>query len=72
MAAPAASAEPDTKFGSCRQMWAVDPNGVALNKRAIKRAVRQGFKKPLLCPIAYGANKRLDRDRDGVVCERRR
>ena len=38
----------------------------------IKRAVKQGFRKPLLCPTAYAANKRLDRDRDGVACERPR
>jgi hypothetical protein len=72
LGAPTASAEPDTKFSTCRQMRAVDPNGVALNKRAVKRAVRQGFAKPLLCPVAYDANRRLDRDRDGVACERRR
>ncbi len=70
-AAPAA-AEPDTRFGSCKAMRAVDPNGVALTQRAVKRAVKQGYRKPLLCPIAYDANKRLDRDRDGVACERRK
>jgi len=70
-AAPA-SAEPDTRFGSCREMRAVDPNGVALTKRAVTRAVKQGFRAPLLCPVAYDANRRLDTDRDGVACERRR
>jgi hypothetical protein len=70
--APPASAEPDTRFGSCREMRAVDPNGVALTKRAVSRAVKQGFRAPLLCPIAYDANRRLDADRDGVACERRR
>jgi hypothetical protein len=72
LAAPPAAAEPDTRFGSCREMRAVDPNGVAINERAIKRAVKQGFRAPLLCPIAYEANKRLDTDGDGVACERRR
>ena len=67
-----AAAEPDTTFSSCRAMRAVDPNGVALTQRAVKRAVKQGYRKPLLCPIAYDANKRLDRDRDGVACERRK
>jgi hypothetical protein len=70
-ASPAA-AEPDTKFGSCKAMRVVDPNGVALTQRAVKRAVKQGYRKPLLCPIAYDANKRLDRDGDGVACERKR
>ncbi len=70
-AAPAA-AEPDTTFGSCKAMRKVDPNGVALTQRAVKRAVKQGYRKPLLCPVAYDANKRLDRDRDGVACERKR
>ena len=72
LAAPAASAEPDTRFGSCREMRGVDPNGVALNNRAVKRAKRQGFRTPLLCPVAYDANRRLDTDRDGVACERKR
>ena len=70
--APPASAEPDTRFGSCREMRAVDPNGVAISTRAAKRAVKQGFRTPLLCPVAYEANRRLDTDRDGVACERRR
>jgi hypothetical protein len=67
-----ASAEPDTRFGSCREMRAVDPHGVARTERAVKRAVRQGFRAPLLCPVAYDANRRLDTDRDGVACERPR
>jgi Excalibur calcium-binding domain len=71
-AATPASAEPDTRFGSCREMRKVDPNGVALTKRAATRAVKQGFRAPLLCPVAYDANRRLDTDRDGVACERRR
>lgn len=67
-----AAAEPDTRFGSCREMRAVDPNGVAVSTRAVARAVKQGFRAPLLCPVAYDANRRLDTDRDGVACERRR
>ena len=69
---PPASAEPDTRFGSCREMRKVDPNGVALTQRAVTRAVKQGFRTPLLYPVAYDANRRLDTDRDGVACERRR
>lgn len=72
LGAPPAAAEPDTRFANCREMRAVDPNGVAINERAIKRAVKQGFRAPLLCPVAYAANKRLDTDGDGVACERRR
>lgn len=72
LAAPPAAAEPDTRFGSCREMRVVDPNGVAINQRAVNRAVKQGFRAPLLCPVAYDANRRLDRDGDGVACERRR
>ena len=67
-----ASAEPDTAFGSCRAMREADPNGVARTERAVARAVRQGFRPPLLCPTAYAANRQLDTDRDGVACERRR
>ena len=72
LGAPAASAEPDTRFGSCREMRTVDPNGVALTKRAVARAVKQGYRAPLLCPVAYDANRRLDTDGDGVACERKR
>lgn len=69
--APGAWAEADTRFGSCREMRQVDPNGVARTEAAADRAVRAGFRPPLLCPTAYGANRRLDVDRDGVACERR-
>jgi len=71
ISAPVASAEPDTRFGSCREMRQVDPLGVARTETAVARAVRAGFRPPLLCPIAYRANRHLDRDRDGVACERR-
>ncbi|MBI1351186.1 MAG: hypothetical protein GC156_08710 [Actinomycetales bacterium] len=66
-----AAGEPDTRYRTCRQLWTVDPNGVAANPRAVRAAIRQGYRKPLLCPVAYAANRRLDRDRDGVACERR-
>lgn len=72
LVAPPASAEPDTRFASCREMRAVDPNGVARTQRAAARAEREGFRAPLLCPVAYRANARLDTDGDGVACERRR
>ena len=71
-AAPTASAEPDTRFDTCRQMRAVDPQGVARTERAARKAVRQGFRAPLVCPIAYRANAHLDPDGDGVACGRRR
>jgi hypothetical protein len=70
--APAASAEPDTRFGTCRAMRAVDPNGVARTERTARQAVREGFRAPLVCPVAYRANSHLDPDGDGVACERRR
>ena len=72
LGATPASAEPDTRFASCREMRVVDPTGVARTERAAARAARQGFRTPLLCPVAYRANAHLDRDRDGVACERRR
>ena len=67
-----ASAEPDRRFASCRELRAVDPNGVAMTRKSVRQAVRQGFHEPLLCPVAYDANRRLDRDGDGIACERRR
>jgi hypothetical protein len=73
--APGASAEPHPSraFSSCAGVNAEYPGGVARTQAAADRVVRQGHLRPIVCPTAYAENRaRLDRDRDGVVCERRR
>lgn len=60
-------------FGSCDDLNRVYPSGVAMNKKAAKRAVREGFSKPATSKRAekvYRENQGgLDRDGDGVACE---
>jgi hypothetical protein len=61
-----------SKFGSCAELNRVYPNGVAKNKKAANRAVRQGFARPSTTKRAralYVKHPGLDRDRDGVACE---
>lgn len=73
--APTAHAmpSPGTAFTSCAGVNAEYPGGVARTQAAADRVVRKGHLRPIVCPTAYAANRdRLDRDRDGVVCERRR
>jgi hypothetical protein len=73
--APAAHAmpSPSTAFTSCAGVNAEYPGGVARTQAAADRVVRKGHLRPIVCPTAYAQNQaRLDRDRDGVVCERRR
>ncbi len=72
-AAPSAQAEPHSPraFGSCAQVNAEYAGGVARTQKAADRAVRQGYQRPIVCPTAYAADRRLDRDRDGVICEQR-
>ncbi len=58
------------KYTSCADLLQKYPNGVAKNKKARNRAVRGGFAKPKISKKLYRtSNSRLDRDRDGVMCE---
>ena len=54
---------PSTGFRSCDALRAKFPNGVALNKKSAKRYGSRVNAK------VYRANKGLDVDKDGVVCE---
>jgi hypothetical protein len=71
-ASAAAEPHPTRVFASCAGVNAEYAGGVARTKAAADRVVRQGHLQPIVCPTAYAENRRLDRDRDGVVCERRR
>lgn len=58
------------KYTSCANLLKKYPNGVAKNKAAANRAVKEGFAKPKVSSKIYKVNSsRLDRDKDGVMCE---
>ena len=58
------------KYASCADLLEKYPNGVAKNKKARKKAVKGGFAKPNVSKSLYKKNgSRLDRDKDGVMCE---
>ena len=65
---PAQAAE--TKFKSCAQMHETYKYGIAKNKKAQRRAVKDGMYKPKVRKRVYkNSYKTLDRDKDGVMCE---
>ena len=65
---PAQAAE--TKFKSCAQMHETYKYGIAKNKKAQRRAVKDGMYKPKVRKRVYANSyKTLDRDKDGVMCE---
>jgi len=68
---PAEAAQPTAKkYSSCAKLLDKYPNGVARNKKARNKAVRQGFERPQVRKRVYKDNrKRLDKDGNGVVCE---
>ena len=66
--APAQAAE--TKFKSCAQMHETYKYGIAKNKKAQRRAVKDGMYTPKVRKRVYkNSYKTLDRDKDGVMCE---
>lgn len=66
----AANAVPMKAYSSCVALLKDYPAGVAKNKRSADRAVASGQRRPPVRPKVYRENSnRLDRDKDGVVCE---
>lgn len=58
------------KFASCADLLTKYPNGVAETKAAATKAVKAGFARPSVSTSIYNVNgSRLDRDKDGVMCE---
>lgn len=58
------------KFTSCSDLLEEYPNGVARNNKARNRIVNRGFERPQVRKKIYKENrKRLDKNRNGVLCE---
>jgi len=59
-------------YSNCDQLLKKYPNGVADSKRAAAKAVKSGNVRPKVSASLYKSNsKRLDTDKDGVMCEQR-
>lgn len=56
-------------FVSCSALWKKYPTGVA-SKKGYKNRGAKLTKRPVISAGVYNVNKRLDKDRDGLVCER--
>lgn len=58
------------RYSSCAALLSKYPNGVAQSKATARAAVRDGFARPYVSKSLYTTNnRRLDRDKDGVMCE---
>jgi hypothetical protein len=58
-----------TSYAHCNHLWKVFDGGIALSANAKNKGAKSE-KVPTVWPSAYNQSKRLDRDRDGIVCER--
>jgi len=58
------------RYSLCADLLEKYPNGVAKNNKARNKVVEGGFAKPKVSKSLYKKNSgRLDRDKDGVMCE---
>ena len=64
------SAHAATKYSSCAKMQEKYPTGVAKSAGASSAVTALGGMKPKVSAAVYAANKSLDRDKDGAVCEK--
>jgi hypothetical protein len=60
----ASASTPTKRFPNCSSLNKTYPNGVARSRAAVKSTGAKVSRK------VYDANKRLDRDKDGIVCEK--
>jgi hypothetical protein len=56
-------------WGSCSLMWKDFPGGLTSGTNAQNKGAK-ALKKPTIWKGAYNLNKSLDKDKDGIVCER--
>ena len=74
--APAANAADPNKFKNCSALNKVYPGGVAktggkdLTKKKGKLVPAKPKKSPVINDAIYSANPKLDKDKDGVACEK--
>jgi len=72
-AGPLTAVVPTAKYRYCENLLKDWPNGVAENKAAANRAVREGFYRPASSAKARKVyrdhHSNLDRDDDGTACE---
>jgi len=62
---------PSKSYSSCKVLWKKFPWGVAQDKLAVRMAMEDGLARPDVNKKVYKANQRkLDKDRNGVVCDR--
>ena len=65
---------PAQSFKNCSALNMAYEGGVALNKKAMNRnskgQAQQSKYTPLVSKKIYNTNKRLDRDKDNIACER--
>ena len=73
VSAPAQGTQPTaTRYANCTELLKVYSAGIAKSKKARNQAVREGFKRPKVSTALYDLNgSRLDRDKDGVMCEQK-
>ncbi|PIC86113.1 calcium-binding protein [Sporosarcina sp. P20a] len=57
------------KFKNCTQLNKVYPGGVAMNA-TVKNKGGETKLKPAISASVYNSHKGLDRDKDGIACER--
>jgi hypothetical protein len=57
------------QFGDCNAMHAVYPNGVSKTAKPSPFPFWVKIRPPVADAATYAANKRLDRDNDGIACE---
>lgn len=58
-----------TKFSNCAQLWKSFDGGVSRSSSSGNKGGKI-LKKPTVFAAGYAANKALDRDKDGLACER--
>jgi hypothetical protein len=69
---PSSAAEPAIKtYASCRQVLKDFPHGVAMDAKSSFALYSTGWYRPKIMKRTYWANKRLDRNHNGVICEQR-
>ena len=57
------------RTGSCAQLHADYPKGIAKTGKAARAAVRAGYRKPFVCKRVYLRLQPLDTNRNRSVCE---